>query len=119
MLIDENRYRRDMSIDNSEYDGKRVVVTGGSRGLGKAIATRFAAAGAQVIVGARSAPPADLNVTYIRADLSTPEGVTAFAAEVLTHGPIDVIVQNAAALSANAPALATPDAAWALRVRLS
>ncbi|MFZ4896452.1 oxidoreductase [Plantibacter sp. Mn2098] len=101
-----------MNTEHGEYSGKRVLVTGGSRGLGLAMATRFARAGADVVVGARSAPPEGLDATYIPADLSTPDGITAFAAAAVKHGPIDVLVQNAAATSADAPSLAIPDDAW-------
>lgn len=111
-MIDEHRYTFAMTIENDEYSGKRVLVTGGSRGLGLAMATRFARAGADVIVGARSAPPVSLDASYIRADLSTTDGVTEFAEAALERGPIDVVVQNAAATSADAPSLAIPDDAW-------
>lgn len=40
----------------SEFDGKRVLVTGGTKGAGKAIADRFQRGGATVIITARSAP---------------------------------------------------------------
>lgn len=101
-----------MSIDENEYSGKRVLVTGGSKGLGLAIATRFAGAGAEVIVGARSAPPESLNATYVPADFSTLEGITTFADAVQADGPVDVVIQNAAATSANAPSVDIPDDAW-------
>ena len=108
-----------MSIDDNEYSGKRVLVTGGSKGLGLAIATRFARAGAEVIVGARSAPPETLNATYVPADLSTPQGITAFAAAVQAAGPVDVVIQNAAATSANAPSVDIPDDAWVADLALN
>jgi NAD(P)-dependent dehydrogenase (short-subunit alcohol dehydrogenase family) len=108
-----------MSIDNDEYSGKRVLVTGGSRGLGKAMAERFSAAGADVIVGARSAPPEGLDATWVKADLSTPGGISDFAADVLSRGPLDVVVQNAAAMSADAPSLDIPDDAWVADLALN
>ena len=41
--------------DASEFTGKRVLVTGGSKGIGAAIADRFERGGATVIITARSA----------------------------------------------------------------
>jgi NAD(P)-dependent dehydrogenase (short-subunit alcohol dehydrogenase family) len=40
----------------NEFSGKRVLITGGTKGAGKAIADRFTAGGATVIVIARSSP---------------------------------------------------------------
>jgi len=42
--------------DASEFSGKRVLVTGGTKGTGKAIADRFRRSGAIVIITARSVP---------------------------------------------------------------
>ena len=44
------------TADPNEFDGKRVLVTGGTKGAGKAIAERFQRGGANVIITARSAP---------------------------------------------------------------
>jgi NAD(P)-dependent dehydrogenase (short-subunit alcohol dehydrogenase family) len=46
-----------MTVHDERFEGLRVLVTGGTRGMGEATAKRFAAAGAQVLVVARSAPP--------------------------------------------------------------
>ena len=43
-------------LDANEFAGKRVLVTGGTKGAGKAIADRFQHGGATVIITARSAP---------------------------------------------------------------
>ncbi len=83
------------------------------------MARRFGAAGAEVIVGARSAPPESLEATFVHADLATPHGVKAFAEAALSYGPIDVLVQNAAVLSADAPSLEIPDAAWSADLSLN
>jgi NAD(P)-dependent dehydrogenase (short-subunit alcohol dehydrogenase family) len=80
-------------IDPSEFTGKRVVVTGGTRGAGAATIRRFAAGGAKVITAARSERldfvPAD---RFVLADLSTAEGVASFAAAALERlGGVDII----------------------------
>ena len=62
--------------DPNEFNGKRVLVTGGTKGAGKAIAERFQQGGATVIITARSAPEEKTDHHFIRADVSTPEGTT-------------------------------------------
>jgi len=88
------------SVTN-EFIGNRVLITGGTKGTGKAIADRFAAGGATVIVTARSSPEETTNIHFIEADVSTPEGATKVINEVLQrfHG-IDVIVHNVGGSSA-------------------
>lgn len=84
----------------------KIVITGASKGLGKAIATQFAHSGNELYLCSRTA--ADLEScrvelekesgvkVYIRAaDLSQPEQVKAFADFVLQHGVPDVLVNNA------------------------
>ncbi|WP_327086603.1 SDR family oxidoreductase [Nonomuraea sp. NBC_01738] len=81
-------------------EGKTVVVTGGSRGIGRMIAAGFVAAGATVVISARKAhevekTAAELGCTGVSADLATPEGVEALAAAVPDR--LDVLVNNAGA----------------------
>jgi NAD(P)-dependent dehydrogenase (short-subunit alcohol dehydrogenase family) len=64
-------------------EGKKILVTGGTKGIGAAIVKRFNNAGAQVITTARNEPPNKLaNVIYIQADVSTPEGCEAVTSQV-------------------------------------
>src|SRR5437660_1369684 len=84
-----------------ELAGRRVLITGASRGIGQALAERFAAAGARVALVARSEGPlkelADrLGGTAHPADLSDPEQLTSLVERVEGDGgPIDVLVNNA------------------------
>lgn len=89
-----------------EFAGKVALVTGGARGIGKAISQRFNALGADVAVFGRNievgqAFAAELNATGRRAkayacDVSVPGKVDAAIEEVLKDfGRIDVLVNNA------------------------
>jgi 3-oxoacyl-[acyl-carrier protein] reductase len=70
-------------------------VTGGNRGIGKAIAEAFVAAGDKVAITYRSGEPPE-GVLGVRCDVTDPEAVDAAFAEVeAAHGPVEVLVANA------------------------
>lgn len=78
--------------------GRAALVTGGARGIGRAIASRFAEAGARVVVVDVLPPQGDpLPVEYLSHDLADIAGIPAMvdAAEERA-GPLDVLVNNAA-----------------------
>ncbi|MFC3828321.1 MULTISPECIES: SDR family oxidoreductase [Niastella] len=72
------------------------MVTGGTKGAGKAIAERLLQAGATVITVARSKPGEENNnLHFISADLSTSEGTEKVVKEVLSkYGRLDILVNN-------------------------
>ncbi|MBG0828750.1 SDR family oxidoreductase [Planomonospora sp. ID67723] len=84
-------------------EGKTVVVTGGSRGIGRMIAAGFAEAGATVYISSRKAAEvektaAELGCTAVPADLSTADGVAALVEAVSAREDrLDVLVNNAGA----------------------
>ena len=79
-------------------EGKTALVTGASKGIGKAIATELASAGASVVVGYRSgraeaeALAAELGGRAIQADVSSAEGAKRLVEEA---GELDILVNNA------------------------
>lgn len=83
-------------MENS-LKGKVALVTGGTKGIGRAIAEKLSAAGASVVVTART----ELKETvhhFIAADLSQPESAEAISREILEkYGRVDIIVNNAGA----------------------
>lgn len=88
-------------ISADEFKGKRVLVTGGTKGAGQAIAERFQQGGATVIITARSAPEQETGHYFIQADLSTPEGTTKVINEILERFQgIDIIIHNVGGSSA-------------------
>ncbi|MBS0632664.1 MAG: SDR family oxidoreductase [Verrucomicrobia bacterium] len=82
--------------DPAEFFGKRILVTGGTKGAGEAIVRRLAAGGATVATTARSARPAGLAAeVFIQADLATPEGAATVAERLQKElGGVDVIIHN-------------------------
>src|SRR5215467_12303856 len=84
-----------------EFKGKRVLVTGGTKGAGKAIADRFLQGGATVAITARSAPAEGAAAHYIQADLSTSLGAAIVITEILSRlKGVDIIVHNVGGSSA-------------------
>jgi len=79
--------------------GQVALVTGGTKGIGKAIAEKLSRRGAQVVVTARTAPEENTNGHYfIAADLTQPDHAGAIAKEIFEkYGRIDIIVNNAGA----------------------
>ncbi len=74
---------------------RSVLVTGGNRGIGLAIAQSFTEAGDQVAVTYRSGEP-PTGVLAVRCDVTDPGQVEdAFAAVEAAHGPVEVLVANA------------------------
>ena len=79
-----------------QIEGKRVLVTGASRGLGRALVTAFVLAGAsEVIAGARKPEDREAlkapRVTPVQLDVTVADDI-----EELVHlGPIDILVNNA------------------------
>lgn len=72
-----------------------VLVTGGNRGIGRAIAARFVAAGHRVAVTARSGEGPEGTLT-VRADVTDPASLDAAFAEIESQlGPVEVLVANA------------------------
>jgi len=75
--------------------GRSVLVTGGNRGIGLAIARRFAADGDSVTVTSRSGDPVD-GLAVARCDVRDAASVdAAFAAVEADQGPVEVLVANA------------------------
>ncbi|SDR05409.1 NAD(P)-dependent dehydrogenase, short-chain alcohol dehydrogenase family [Chryseobacterium soldanellicola] len=84
---------------NNVSKGKVALVTGGTKGIGKAIADQLSNAGIQVIITARTAPGESTAGQYfIPADLAQPESAETIAGEILgKYGRIDIIINNTGA----------------------
>jgi Dehydrogenases with different specificities (related to short-chain alcohol dehydrogenases) len=83
-----------MSIkaDPAEFAGKRVLVSGGTKGLGRATVERFLAGGARVVTAARAVKAPIEGVQYVQADLTTAGGGEVLARTALDKlGGIDII----------------------------
>ena len=94
--------KSNIEINNSEFSGKRVLVTGGTKGAGKAIAERLTLGGATVITTARNIPEQQqANIHFIQADISTRAGVDAVIDELQSRfNGIDILINNAGGSSA-------------------
>ncbi|HEV7221915.1 MAG TPA: SDR family NAD(P)-dependent oxidoreductase [Pirellulales bacterium] len=92
-------------LDRFRLDGKRLFITGGTRGLGRAMALAIADAGADCILVGRDEPSLKAAATEIRAlgrqafaiqaDVGKPDECEAACQEALrAYGPIDILINN-------------------------
>lgn len=92
-------------LDRFRLDGRTAVVTGGSRGLGRAMAQALAEAGANLVLIGREAESLEVarrelaalgrTVEVVPGDVSTPGGAEAACAAVLNlNRPIDILINN-------------------------
>lgn len=111
-----------MGYAGSSTAGKVVVITGGGTGIGRAVAERYAAEGAHVVIlGRRRAPleevAAAIGAIAIEADAADAESAARAVAEVLErHGRLDVLVANAGGHGFSAVG-ETDDASWEAAIR--
>jgi NAD(P)-dependent dehydrogenase (short-subunit alcohol dehydrogenase family) len=97
-----------------DLSGKTVVVTGGTKGVGRGIAERFLAAGANVLVCARSAPERPVEAggreaVFVAANVRKLEEIErVIAAAIDRWGRLDVLVNNAGGSPAAEAATASP-----------
>jgi len=98
-------------MDRREFDGKHVLVTGGTKGIGAAVATRLREGGATVLTTAR-ARPSDLTDVdlFVASDITTAKGCATVADAVRDRfGGIDIIVHVVGGSSAPAGGFAVLD----------
>ncbi|RZI94679.1 MAG: SDR family oxidoreductase [Variovorax sp.] len=100
-----------------ELEGRRALVTGGTKGIGQAVVAQLAEAGAQVLTTARSVPAsadAPSNVAFVEADVATAAGCAAVADAVHAQmGGVDIVVHVVGGSSAPGGGFAAlDDSAW-------
>ncbi len=110
-------------LDRFRLDGKRAVITGGSRGLGKAMALALAEAGADIVLVGRERESLDATgkelaalgrkVDLLVADVGIPAEAEKFADDVLArHVPVDVLINNVGGRRINVPTTEMPLEEW-------
>lgn len=101
-------------LDRFSLAGKRLFITGGSRGLAREMALAIAEAGADVILTGRDSASLDRTAADIRglgreaaaiqADMGDPEVCEAACRRVLDeHGPVDILINNVGGRLVNVP----------------
>lgn len=97
-----------------DFAGRTVIVSGGTKGLGRVIAERFLAQSAEVVVCARNQPSslpsaAGREASFVAADVREPDQVAAVVAHAMERtGRIDVLVNNAGGAPPAESATASP-----------
>ncbi|NTY61936.1 SDR family oxidoreductase [Mycolicibacterium sphagni] len=103
-------HQRDVVVP--DLAGKLIVVTGSTSGVGLALAARFSAAGAEVVMAIRNRAKGERALSQIRArtpdaavnikrlDLASLDSVAALGEELTAEGkPIDILINNAAVIA--------------------
>jgi NAD(P)-dependent dehydrogenase (short-subunit alcohol dehydrogenase family) len=110
------------SFDTAEFASKRVLVTGGTEGMGEAIVRRLVGGGAMVATTARSPLPQGQTVgLFVQADISTRQGADTVAEQVIQRfGGVDILVNVVGGSSApSGGVLALTDEDWQKEINLN
>ncbi len=110
-------------LDRFRLDGRTAVVTGGSRGLGRAMAQALAEAGADIILIGREEESLEVarqelgalghSAAVVPGDVSTPAGAEAACRQVLNlNRPVDILINNVGGRRVDVPTEDTPVAQW-------
>jgi NAD(P)-dependent dehydrogenase (short-subunit alcohol dehydrogenase family) len=79
----------------ADFDGRRILVTGGTKGIGEAIVERLIRGGGKVITTARSLPPGGTPDRFVQADISTREGIDQVVKATMERlGGLDILIHN-------------------------
>jgi 2-deoxy-D-gluconate 3-dehydrogenase len=93
-------------------DGYNVLITGGSRGIGLALAKGFSSAAANVIILDINSPEVEGDYTYIKCDLGIQGDIEKTLSRIFLDGFIPKVLINCAAVTIPAPSHQYPDSDW-------
>ena len=98
----------------ADFNGRRILVTGGTKGIGEAIVERLMRGGGKVITTARSLPPGGTSDRFVQADVSTREGIDQIVKAMMDRlGGLDILIHNVGGSAApGGGALALSDDDW-------
>ncbi len=110
-------------LDRFRLDGRKAIITAGSRGLGLSMAKALAEAGADLLLVSKTLENLEAarnsllstgrNVEIVAADLSQPEVVeTTCQMIVEDHGPIDILINNVGGRLHNVPVVEQELSQW-------
>ncbi len=110
-----------ITANPTEFAGKRVVVSGGTKGLGRATVARFLAGGARVITAARAIRDPIAGIDYVEADLTTAAGSEALASAAVERlGGVDILAHVIGGSASPAGGfVALTDAHWLAELNLN
>src|SRR5687767_5375719 len=104
----------DPKSETTEFKGRRILITGGTRGIGEAIVDRLVRGGGDVIATARSVSPETSAARSVQADVSTREGIESVVRAVTdSFKGLDILIHNVGGSAARGGgALALSDDDW-------
>jgi len=103
-----------LPYDANEFTGKRILVTGGTKGIGEAIVNRLRRGGGTVVATARTIPDGGHPDQFVQADASTRAGADQVIKSTLDRlGGLDILINNLGGSSApGGGVLALTDEIW-------
>jgi len=126
----DNKPERELFLDKFQLPGKVALVTGGSRGIGKAIALCLAEAGADVILASRKLPDLEAaaqeisqmgrRALAVSANVRYPSEIDNLVKKSMDEfGHIDILVNNAGTNPVFGSVFNTDEKAWEVTIGLN